>query len=140
MVDTVSRGVRGAGRGLADAIDELVNARLTRATRRPRDGCGTTTGPGCVSRWERAGRNPPDLHRDHDFFVVHRFVIVGRAQFDERVGLLSGPGYKVAALGLEGQRNVDEADLIHWTIGIELVREDDSWKVAGVEYTAGPTA
>ena len=78
------------------------------------------------------------IERDHDFFVAHRFVIVGRARFEERVGWLSGPGYEVAALGLEGQRNVDEADLIHWTIGIELVREDDSWKVAGVEYTAGP--
>jgi hypothetical protein len=80
------------------------------------------------------------IESDHDFFVAHRFVIVGRAQFDERVGWLSGPGYEVAALGLEGQRNVDGADLIHWTIGIALVQEDGSWKVAGYEYTAGPPA
>lgn len=89
-----------------------------------------------------ASSGPADefIERDHDFFVAHRFVIIGRARFDERVRLLSGPGYEVAALGLEGQRNVDEADLIHWTIGIELVREDDSWKVAGADYTAGPPA
>ena len=43
-------------------------------------------------------------------------------------------------LGLEGQRNVDDADLIEWTIGIELIRENDSWKVAGADYTAGPPA
>jgi len=62
-----------------------------------------------------ASSGPADefIERDHDFFVAHRFVIIGRARFDERVRLLSGPGYEVAALGLEGQRNVDEADLIH---------------------------
>jgi hypothetical protein len=78
------------------------------------------------------------IERDHDFFVAHKFVTIGRAQFDDQVGWLSSPGYVVAALGLEGQRNVDEAYLIHWTIGIVLVREDESWKVAGYEYTAGP--
>jgi len=63
------------------------------------------------------------------------------------VVLLDHPGTRVAKsecdqdgvrAGLEGQRNVDEAYLIHWTIGIVLVREDESWKVAGYEYTAGP--
>jgi hypothetical protein len=77
------------------------------------------------------------IERDHEFFVTHKFVIIGRARFDERVGFLSGPGYEVAAIGLEGQRNLDDADLIEWTIGIELIRENDSWKVAGLTTQQG---
>jgi hypothetical protein len=79
------------------------------------------------------------VDRDHDFFVAHEFVITGRAQFDDRVGLLSGLGYKVPAQGLEGIRDLEDAVLIEWTIGVEVVEEDGSWKVIGYDYTAGPT-
>ena len=85
----------------------------------------------------RVGPGYAGIERDHDFFVAHEFVIVGPARFEEKVGLLSGPGYSIPVLGLDGRRNVEDAELIHWTIGVELVREDDSWKVVGLDYTAG---
>lgn len=79
------------------------------------------------------------VDQDHDFFVAHEFVITGHAQFVDKVGVLSGPGYQVPAQGLEGIRDLDDAVLIEWTIGVEFVEEDGSWKVIGYDYTAGPT-
>lgn len=79
------------------------------------------------------------IERDHDFFVAHRFVIIGRARFDERVGS-QVPDTRSPRSASRVNETSTRRDLIHWTIGIELVREDDSWKVAGADYTAGPPA
>jgi hypothetical protein len=43
------------------------------------------------------------------------------------------------AQGLEGIRDLEDAVLIEWTIGVELVEEGGSWKVFGFDYSAGPT-
>jgi hypothetical protein len=39
---------------------------------------------------------------------------------------------------VEGIRDLEDADLIEWTIGVELVEEGGSWKVFGFDYTAAP--
>ena len=84
---------------------------------------------------------PPEewVNQDHDFFVAHEFVITGHSQFVDKVGVLSGSGYQVPAQGLEGIRDLADAVLIEWTIGVEFVEEDGSWKVISYDYTADPT-
>ena len=86
-----------------------------------------------------SGPDEEQVDLSHDFFVAHEFVIVGHAHFADEVGLLSGHGYQVPVQGLEGMRDLEDADLIEWTIGVELVEEGGSWKVFGFDYSAGPT-
>jgi hypothetical protein len=83
-----------------------------------------------------SGPDEEQVDLSHDFFVAHEFVIVGHAHFADEVGLLSGHGYQVPVQGLEGIRDLEDTDLIEWTIGVELVEEGGSWKVFGYDYTA----
>jgi hypothetical protein len=39
------------------------------------------------------------VDRSHDFFVSHEFVIAEHAQYSDKVGLLSGAGYRVPRPG-----------------------------------------
>ncbi|MGH9195861.1 MAG: hypothetical protein ACRD1T_08990 [Acidimicrobiia bacterium] len=86
------------------------------------------------------GPTQTEIERDHDFFVVHEFVIVGDARFTEAIGLSAEPGYEIPAFGLDVRRNVEDADLIQWTTGLFLVQEDDAWKVAGSTPRGHPSS